>query len=58
MSEALDLAALDFDPSLREALREAPVVRVRLATRHDVVRFVTSDPRFCRTCGRPSIPAR
>ncbi|MFJ8802880.1 cytochrome P450 [Streptomyces sp. NPDC102487] len=62
--EAVDLAALDFDPFLREALREAPVVRVRLlhgtpgecwlATRHDVVRFVTSDPRFSRDIvGRP-----
>ncbi|WP_314615281.1 cytochrome P450 [Streptomyces stackebrandtii] len=62
--EAIDLAALDFDPFLREALREAPVVRVRLlhgtpgecwlATRHDVVRFVTSDPRFSRDIvGRP-----
>ncbi|MFI8320665.1 cytochrome P450 [Streptomyces sp. NPDC085529] len=62
--EAVDLAALDFDPFLREALREAPVVRVRLlhgtpgecwlATRHDAVRFVTSDPRFSRDIvGRP-----
>ncbi|WP_406349392.1 cytochrome P450 [Streptomyces sp. NBC_00144] len=62
--EAVDLASLDFDPFLRKALREAPVVRVRLlhgtpgecwlATRHDVVRFVTSDPRFSRDIvGRP-----
>ncbi|MGI5478740.1 cytochrome P450 [Streptomyces lavendofoliae] len=62
--EAIDLAALDFDPFLREALRKAPVVRVRLlhgtpgecwlATRYDVVRFITSDPRFSRDIvGRP-----
>ena len=65
--EAVDLAALDFDPFLREALREAPVVRVRLlhgapgecwlATRHDVVRFVTSDPRFSRDIVGQPLPS-
>ncbi|MEV0125791.1 cytochrome P450 [Streptomyces sp. NPDC050703] len=59
-----DLPVLDFDPFLRQALRTAPVIRVRLphgapgecwlATRHDTVRFVTSDPRFSRDIvGRP-----
>ncbi|MFE0733919.1 cytochrome P450 [Streptomyces sp. NPDC058855] len=62
--EAVDLPALDFDPFLHEALREAPVIRVRLphgtpgecwlATRYDAVRFVTSDHRFSRDIvGRP-----
>lgn len=62
--EASDLAALDFDPFLREAAQAAPVIRIRLphgapgecwlATRHDAVRFVTSDPRFSRDIvGRP-----
>ncbi|MGW1765586.1 cytochrome P450 [Streptomyces sp. NPDC002073] len=62
--EVSDLAALDFDPFLREALRAGPVVRIRLAhgtpgecwlaARHDIVRFVTSDPRFSRDIvGRP-----
>ncbi|MDJ1135470.1 cytochrome P450 [Streptomyces iconiensis] len=59
-----DLTALDFDPFLREALQSEPVIRIRLphgtpgecwlATRHDAVRFVTSDPRFSRDIvGRP-----
>ncbi|WP_406179764.1 cytochrome P450 [Streptomyces sp. NBC_01006] len=62
--EASDLAALDFDPFLREALQAGPVIRIRLphgapgecwlATRHDAVRFVTSDRRFSRDIvGRP-----
>ncbi len=59
-----DLPALEFDPFLRQASQTAPVIRVRLphgapgecwlATRHDTVRFVTSDPRFSRDIvGRP-----
>ncbi|MFK8843690.1 hypothetical protein [Streptomyces sp. Ac-502] len=59
-----DLPALDFDPFLRDALQGEPVIRVRLphgapgecwlATGHDAVRFVTSDPRFSRDIvGRP-----
>ncbi|MFI6055057.1 cytochrome P450 [Streptomyces violascens] len=58
-----DLPALDFDPFLREALRDSPVSRIRLphgkgdcwlVTRYDDVRFVTSDPRFSRDItGRP-----
>ncbi|KUL58479.1 MULTISPECIES: cytochrome P450 [unclassified Streptomyces] len=62
--EVSDLTALDFDPFLRRALRTAPLIRVRLphgapgecwlATRHDAVRFVTSDSRFSRDIvGRP-----
>ncbi|MFI6144501.1 cytochrome P450 [Streptomyces sp. NPDC051109] len=62
--EASDLAALEFDPFLREALQAGPVIRIRLAhgapgecwlaTRHDAVRFVTSDRRFSRDIvGRP-----
>ncbi|MEV5597974.1 cytochrome P450 [Streptomyces sp. NPDC052496] len=59
-----DLPALDFDPFLRAALQGEPVIRVRLphgapgecwlATGHDAVCFVTSDPRFSRDIvGRP-----
>ncbi|WP_234391920.1 cytochrome P450 [Streptomyces sp. WM6378] len=58
-----DLPELDFDPFLRESLRERPVSRIRLphgegecwlVTRYDDVRFVTSDPRFSRDIiGRP-----
>ncbi|MFE6847581.1 cytochrome P450 [Streptomyces sp. NPDC057686] len=58
------MAALDFDPFLREAAQAAPVIRIRLphgapgecwlASRYDAVRFVTSDPRFSRDIvGRP-----
>ncbi|MER7816086.1 cytochrome P450 [Streptomyces sp. NPDC096153] len=52
-----DLSALDFDPFLTTVLRDEPVVRIRLpygegtawlVTRHEDVRFVTSDPRFSR----------
>src|SRR4051812_34654813 len=58
-----DLPALDFDPFLRESLRDTPVSRIRLphgegdcwlVTRYEDVRFVTSDPRFSREItGRP-----
>lgn len=62
--EVPDVSGLDFDPFLREALRADPVIRIRLphgapgecwlATGHDAVRFVTSDPRFSRDIvGRP-----
>ncbi|MDF3142042.1 MULTISPECIES: cytochrome P450 [unclassified Streptomyces] len=59
-----DLPGLDFDPFLRESVRTAPVRRIRLpygegecwlVTRHEDVRFVTSDPRFTRDIvGRPT----
>ncbi|MFF9899371.1 cytochrome P450 [Streptomyces longispororuber] len=58
-----DLPALDFDPFLRESVDAYPVRRVRLphgegdcwlVTRYDLVRSVTSDPRFSRDIvGRP-----
>ncbi|WP_438289678.1 cytochrome P450 [Streptomyces sp. HUAS TT7] len=58
-----DLPTLDFDPFLRESLRDTPVSRIRLphgegdcwlVTRYEDVRFVTSDPRFSRDItGRP-----
>ncbi|MEU2561507.1 cytochrome P450 [Streptomyces longispororuber] len=58
-----DLPALDFDPFLRESVDAHPVRRVRLphgegdcwlVTRYDLVRSVTSDPRFSRDIvGRP-----
>ncbi|SFS42064.1 cytochrome P450 [Saccharopolyspora flava] len=52
-----DLAGLEFDPFLADALRHRPVSRIRmpygdgdawLVTRYDDVRMVTSDPRFSR----------
>ncbi|GGX89003.1 cytochrome P450 [Streptomyces minutiscleroticus] len=52
-----DLPALSPDPFLDEVLREEPITRIRLphgsghawlVTRHEDVRFVTSDPRFSR----------
>ncbi|WP_369167215.1 cytochrome P450 [Streptomyces sp. R28] len=62
--EVEDLPGLDFDPFLRESVRTAPVRRIRLpygeggcwlVTRHEDVRFVTSDPRFTRDIvGRPT----
>lgn len=65
--EASDLAALDFDPFLREAAQAAPVIRIRLphgapgecwlATRHDAVRFVTSDPGSVATSSADRCPA-
>ncbi|WP_282792474.1 cytochrome P450 [Streptomyces sp. CC224B] len=58
-----DLPALDFDPFLRESVDAHPVRRIRLphgegdcwlVTRYDLVRSVTSDPRFSRDIvGRP-----
>ncbi|MFI2615307.1 cytochrome P450 [Streptomyces sp. NPDC018584] len=64
--EVSDLAALEFDPFLRQALRTDPVIRVRLphgapgecwlATRHDAVRFVTSDSRFTRDIVGRALP--
>ncbi|MEW2415544.1 cytochrome P450 [Streptomyces sp. NPDC046866] len=58
------LPALDFDPLLHRLLREEPVARVRmrhgegeawLVTSYDLVKEVTSDPRFSRalTVDRP-----
>lgn len=57
MYDVADLPELDFDPFLRESLRDAPVSRIRLphgegdcwlVTRYADVRFVTSDARFSR----------
>ncbi|MFF8293796.1 cytochrome P450 [Streptomyces sp. NPDC016309] len=58
-----DLPALDFDPFLHASVEAYPVRRIRLphgegdcwlVTRYDLVRFVTSDPRFSRDIvGRP-----
>ncbi|MHC3467583.1 cytochrome P450 [Streptomyces sp. 7R007] len=54
---ALDVPGTDFDPVLAELMREGPLTRIRLphgegwawlATRHDDVRLITSDPRFSR----------
>ncbi|MFJ2608228.1 cytochrome P450 [Streptomyces sp. NPDC091279] len=54
---ALDLSGPDFDPVLRELMREGPLTRIRLphgegwawlATRYDDVRAITTDPRFSR----------
>ncbi|KOV57133.1 cytochrome P450 [Streptomyces sp. MMG1121] len=54
---ALDLTGTDFDPVLRELMREGPVTRIQLpngegwawlVTRYDDVRMVTNDPRFSR----------
>ncbi|MGW1165705.1 cytochrome P450 [Streptomyces sp. NPDC002550] len=54
---ALDLTGTDFDPVLRELMREGPVTRIQLpngegwawlVTRMDDVRMVTNDPRFSR----------
>ncbi|MEU3777308.1 cytochrome P450 [Streptomyces sp. NPDC032472] len=58
------LTALDFDPLLHRLLREEPVARIRmrhgegeawLVTSYDLVKEVTSDPRFSRalTVDRP-----
>ncbi|GHH57157.1 cytochrome P450 [Streptomyces candidus] len=65
--EVPDLAALDFDPFLREALQAEPVIRIRLphgapgecwlATQYDAVRFVTSDPRFSRDIVGQPLPS-
>ncbi|MFI2205322.1 cytochrome P450 [Streptomyces sp. NPDC020192] len=54
---ALDLTGTDFDPVLRELMREGPVTRIQLpngegwawlVTRYDDVRMVTNDARFSR----------
>ncbi|GAA5052405.1 cytochrome P450 [Streptomyces similanensis] len=54
---ALELAGTEFDPVLRELMREGPLTRIRLphgegwawlATRYDDVKLVTNDPRFSR----------
>ncbi|GAA3800837.1 cytochrome P450 [Streptomyces phyllanthi] len=54
---ALNLTGVDFDPVLAELMREGPLTRIELphgegwawlVTRHDDVRWVTSDPRFSR----------
>ncbi|MEU5751112.1 cytochrome P450 [Streptomyces sp. NPDC047829] len=54
---ALDLPGTDFDPVLRELIREGPVTRVSLpdgegwawlVTRYEDVRMVATDPRFGR----------
>lgn len=54
---ALDLTGTDFDPVLRELMREGPVTRIQLpngegwawlVTRYDDVRTVLTDPRFSR----------
>ncbi|MFF4559717.1 cytochrome P450 [Streptomyces sp. NPDC001435] len=54
---ALDLAGTEFDPVLADLMREGPLTRIRLpfgdgwawlATRHEDVRAITTDPRFSR----------
>ncbi|MFJ3230718.1 cytochrome P450 [Streptomyces sp. NPDC086787] len=54
---ALDLAGTEFDPVLADLMREGPLTRIRLphgdgwawlATRHEDVRSITTDPRFSR----------
>ncbi|MGW4318853.1 cytochrome P450 [Streptomyces sp. NPDC004684] len=54
---ALDLAGTEFDPVLRELMRDGPITRIRLphgegwawlATRYDDVKLITNDPRFSR----------
>lgn len=63
--ETGDLSALDFDPFLRDSLRQVPLRQIRLshgdgtcwlATRYDDVRFVTSDPRFSRDIAGRRLP--